>query len=107
MEIIIALIALVGLIILGSRMTRNESERSTSAPQSDDQQESAKYGARADFDRLFSGYTETDRSDALRMCQKRMDIGRDEAINRLVHKPALLREMLRYARMEAETKRLD
>ncbi len=110
MEIIVAAIVFIVLLVVSYGLTRNESQPSASAPQPDDRQPTTSHGtlpARVAFERLFSNCSETDRSDALRMCQKRLDISHEEAMDRLIRKPGLLAEMLEYARMEDEIKRLD
>jgi hypothetical protein len=120
MEFIIAVIAFVIILLVGSRLTRTEAKPSAEVRPardpvppdslSDYRQADRKQGSLPDqaaFERLFSSYTETDWSDALLMSQKRMDVTREEALNRLIRKPSLFAEMLEYARIEQETKRLD
>jgi hypothetical protein len=107
MEFIIAVIAFVALIFVASKLTGDKHRPEAHPPQSDNQQATAEQGSRVAFDRLFSSYTQTDKLDALRMCQKRMDISHEQAMDRLIRRPTLFPEMLEYARMEEETKRLD
>ena len=114
MEIIIVFVV---IIILGAALTRNkdglssarrnkEDSPSANVSQADDRS-GPEQGPRAAFEHMFSGYTETDRYDAVRMCQKRMDVTHEDAMNCLARKPELFAEMLAHAEMEAETKRLD
>ncbi|MCW2086265.1 UNVERIFIED_ORG: hypothetical protein M2193_008440 [Bradyrhizobium japonicum] len=100
MTLLIFAIIFTIVLVAGASLTRDRNQTPADAP-------SNATGPRVSFDRLFSGYTETDRLDALRMCQKRMDMSPEEAMNLLIRKPGLLTEMLEYARFEEETKRTD
>jgi hypothetical protein len=110
----IALIALIGLAVRS--ILTFESPPPANTPQSDGKPSSSPKLAPAPvtvepdvarviaFERAFP-INETDRFDTLRMCQKRLDLTQEEAMDRLIHEPSLFGEMLAYARIEAEDQR--